>query len=365
MAVHPLPKGPSEISADWLTEVLHSSGALPEAGSVASIARTPVGEGVGMLSEIEFLDLTYQGEAAGAPSSVVVKFPTPNEQNREVAKHFNVYSREVRYYAELDAVSSATCPVIHLSAIEGDTDFVIVMENLSAYDMGDQVVGANLEQTQRGVDLLAALHASFWGKLSSNEYDWLPRSSASQNAENMHGGMQAGWDTAMEIFGQHVTDGVRNMKDAYIAAVPGLQARLDAEPVTLVHGDFRLDNLFFGNQPDHYPVAIIDWQGPLRGRGIHDVAYMLCQSTQTEVRREHEQDIVRRYVDALAAAGVEGYGFDEAWEDYRVGVLYLWTYAMVIAGTLDATNERGNAWMAEMIKRNVAAIEDLNCFDLL
>ena len=63
--------------------------------------------------------------------------------------------------------------------------------------------------------------------------------------------------------------------------------------------------------------------------------------------------------------GIEGYEFDEAWEDYRHAVLYQWVYATVIAGTLDATNERGNAWMAQMVKRNTTAIDDLGCLDLL
>ena len=36
-----------------------------------------------------------------------------------------------------------------------------------------------------------------------------------------------------------------------------------------------------------------------------------------------------------------------------------------VAGSMDQTNDRGNAWMTEMVKRNVAAIEDLNCLELL
>ncbi len=55
----PLPRTPDDVTAEWLTSVLHGSGALPEAGSVASFTRTPVAEGVGMLSAIEFIGLTY------------------------------------------------------------------------------------------------------------------------------------------------------------------------------------------------------------------------------------------------------------------------------------------------------------------
>lgn len=318
-----------------------------------------------MLSEIEFLALTFDGEYIDAPSTVVAKFPTQNETNRGVAIHFNVYAREVRYFAELDAQSAADGPKVHLSQMEGDDHFVILLEDLSDYRMGDQIVGATLADTEAAIDQLAKMHASFWASLESSEFDWLPRYANSQNATNMHEGSKAGWDATVELFGEHIPPSVREVKDRYLASVPMMQAQLDQAPRTLVHGDFRMDNLFFGQTKDHYPMTFLDWQGPMRGRGIHDVAYLLAQSTQTDVRVDHEEALVARYVEGLQHAGVSDYPVDEAWADYRMGVLYVWVYATVIAGTLDPTNERGNAWMAEMIKRNVAAIDHLQCFDLL
>ncbi|MGV0033810.1 MAG: hypothetical protein ACNYPE_02220 [Candidatus Azotimanducaceae bacterium WSBS_2022_MAG_OTU7] len=44
--------------------------------------------------------------------------------------------------------------------------------------------------------------------------------------------------------------------------------------------------------------------------------------------------------------------------DYRVGVLYAWTVAVVIAGTMDPANDRGYAWMSKMVERNGKAIND-------
>ncbi len=366
MAITPLPPTPADITPGWVTEVLHQHGSLLESGTVESISATPVGEGVGMLSEIEFLALSYAGEPGpDAPSTVVVKFPTQNDQNKAVAHQFNVYTREVRYFAELDPHSDADGPKVFLSHQDDDGHFVIILEDLSDYRTGDQIVGATLAETEAAVDALARLHASFWDKMDEDRYDWLPRSANSENATNMLGGATAGWDPMVEIFGDHIPQWLRDVKDAYLATVPSLQEQLDQAPRTLLHGDFRMDNLFFAQEPHHYPMTFVDWQGPIRGRGIHDVAYLLCQSTQLEVRRANEKAIIQRYVDALERHGVTGYTFDDAWSDYRVAVLYLWVYAATIAGTLDATNERGNAWMVEMIKRNVAAIEDLELLELL
>ena len=91
----------------------------------------------------------------------------------------------------------------------------------------------------------------------------------------------------------------------------------------------------------------------------------MSQSTQTKVRRTHEHDLIARYVAKINDQGISGYSIEEAWEDYRHAVLYLWAFASMVAGSMDAGNERSAAWITEMVKRNIAAIDDLNCIDLL
>ena len=81
-------------------------------------------------------------------------------------------------------------------------------------------------------------------------------------------------------------------------------------------------------------------------------------------RRTSERDLVERWRQDLVAAGVTGYGAEQAWDDYRRAVLALWTL-VVIAGTLDSGSERGRAWMTEMVRRSATAIEDLDLLDLL
>jgi aminoglycoside/choline kinase family phosphotransferase len=363
MAIRPLPTSAAQVGTEWLTEVLHESGALPLGGTVTGIERQPIGEGVGMMSDLARLVPTYGGDATGAPASLVGKFPAHNATNREVAVKYDIYRREVRYYAELDPLCSAHGPAIHLSVIDPDNTFVILMEDLSDYMIGDQILGASLEQTEICVDELAKLHASFWNKVSG--HDWLPHIAGSQHAANMRLGAELGWDAMLETFGEFVPNAINALRGPIQKAIGPLQARLDTSPITLIHGDFRMDNLFFGKTSDQHALVMLDWQGPLCGRGIQDVAQLLGQSTQTEVRRAHQSNLIRRYVDALEANGISGYGFDEAWEDYRHATLYSWAYVVVVSGTLDASNERGFAWMSKMVARNATAIEDLNCLELL
>ena len=136
-------------------------------------------------------------------------------------------------------------------------------------------------------------------------------------------------------------------------------------PYTLIHGDFRMDNLMFGTKATHSPLAVIDFQGALRCKGIQDVAYLLSHNMDPAECRANERRLVELWRSTLEAKGVKGYTAEQAWDDYKRAVLYLWVYVAVIAGTLDPSNERGKAFMSAMVGRSSAAIRDLKLMDLL
>ena len=126
-----------------------------------------------------------------------------------------------------------------------------------------------------------------------------------------------------------------------------------------------MDNLFFKNDEAGLTVACCDFQAPVRGKGIQDVAYFLSGSIDTELRREHEMALIQRWLDRLSEYGVTDYSFDEALLDYRRGILMVWTYAVIIGGGMSAENERGDTWVSHMIDRSVAAMTDHDCLSLL
>lgn len=348
-----IPANLSEVTPDWIETCL---GEKP-----LSLTLEPMGEGVGMMSNMAIIHLTWQDTAL--PDSLVIKIAAENETNRAVSQQFNLYLKEVSYYRDLAPRTTAGSPKVYASDIDDDQNFFLLMQNVSDYRMGNQVAGASLEECQLCVDFLTKLHASFWNNIE--DVDWLPHMSNSENASNMAMGCEVGWTQLLEIFGEFVPESINARREDYIASISRLQEALDQAPRTLIHGDFRMDNMLFGQQPEHAPLLVVDFQGPLKGNGIHDLAYLLSHSAPPEIRRANEQDLIRRYVDGLAAEGVEDYGFDKAWQHYRIGVLYAWTVAVVIAGTMDPANERGYAWMSKMVERNGIAINDLDCLELL
>jgi hypothetical protein len=103
---------------------------------------------------------------------------------------------------------------------------------------------------------------------------------------------------------------------------------------------------------------MIDFQASSKGGGVYDVGYFLSQNLATDVRRAHEDDLLRTYHDALVAGGVTGYPFDRFRADYRYGALYGWFIPVFAVGTLDHSSERAMALWTEVIGRAQAAMDD-------
>ncbi len=349
-----LPPFPAGLTPAFLTAVLRAAQVIADTVAVIGVERQQVGEGVGMMSELSRLVLQYSAPVAQAPASLIAKYPSQNATNRGVAMAFNLYEREVRYFAELEPLTTAISPKAYVAEIEDD-NFLLLLEDLGEYRTGDQIEGADLADSAAAVAELAKLHGAFWNRVEA--IDWIPRIHGSSHADNMLAGTRAGWQNMVDVFGAELTDEIAAWQPAFSDALPDLQRQMNAAPVTLIHGDYRMENFLFGTRADHHRLAIIDWQGPLLGRGMVDVALVLGQSTRTDVRREHERALVQQYVDGLQALGVD-YPFATAWEDYLQAMLYNWCYVAVVSGTLDASNARAFAWMSQMVARQVAATSD-------
>lgn len=360
MATAQLPQQPEDLSADWFTEVLRAAG---HRATVRAVRCERFGAGVGMMSQLLRVTLDY-AEGDG-PAALIVKLPTETRRNREVAVNFDNYRREVLFYREAAHLTTMRTPAVYLAEVSGPDRFVLVLEDLSDWQLGDQVSGCTPQQARQCMQALAALHASFWGQVDDGSLDWMPNSHASVMSEGLHQGTAALYDTFVTLFAEQIPAPLDRLGPRFIAALPNLQRWIDAQPRTLIHGDFRMDNLFFGAGAGSDAVACCDWQGSVRGKGIHDVAYLLSGSLPIEDRRRSERELVELWRAHLTPAIRARYDADQAWDDYRRAVLYLWTYVVVIGGALDADNPRGLDWINCMVSRSAAAFLDLGCVELL
>src|SRR6266511_144352 len=83
--------------------------------------------------------------------------------------------------------------------------------------------------------------------------------------------------------------------------------------------------------------AFVDWQLVQRGPWYIDVGYHVASALTVEDRRRHEADLVRHYLENLAARGIDPPKSDEAWAGIRRGILhgfYLWGITVYVDPTI-------------------------------
>jgi hypothetical protein len=356
-----LPKHAHEIDGEWLTGALRASGVIDAATTITEVDIEPVAAGVGFMGEVARIRPTYEG--AAGPSSLIAKIPTQDAHVRELLAPARVFEREARFYLDLAPHLDVTPNAHHVGIDDAAGDYVLLLEDLGHLRVGDQVDGASADDAAAALEALAHLHATFWTSPRLDELDWMPRidDPGMKIGREIYAASLPGF---MDVFGDALAGADMEVVERFSENVHQLMDRFAAMPHTIVHFDYRLDNLFFGG--DVGPgVTMIDFQASTKGGGAYDVGYFLSQNLRTEVRREHEDDLLRTYHDVLVADGVDGYPLDRLREDYRVGVLYGWIIPVYAVGTLDSSSERALALWREVIGRAQSAITDHHVRDLL
>ena len=67
------------------------------------------------------------------------------------------------------------------------------------------------------------------------------------------------WPNFVERYGPDLDDDVVEMGGRFVQRLRSFYAHRP-EPHTVIHNDFRLDNLLFGTVAGGPPVAVVDWQ---------------------------------------------------------------------------------------------------------
>lgn len=358
-----LPLAPGDVTPAWLTEQLRQRGYLPPNASVTSIASSLVSEGLGFVGLVARLNMEYDRPVSRAPRSMVGKFPAPDPGSRSIANLYGLYEREARFYSDLSTTAGIDAPTCYFADYDPAAgQSLILLEDLQAGAFGDQVGGCSLEEARLALRASADFHATWWESPRLTELSWMTTGDAL-----VRGAMTTAFDACLEPckerFGYVLTPNfMANSADLGRR----ICAKLDefaARPLTLIHGDFRLDNVFFGGSTR--PLVVCDWQSPSRSWGAYDLAYFLAGALEPEERRKHEWDLAREYHDRLLERGVRGYDWETLREDYVACLGVMMGIFIINGATLPTNNERGVKVFEKMIGRFMTAIDDLDVMNHL
>jgi hypothetical protein len=269
------------------------------------------------------------------------------------------YLKEVSFYQQLQSRLEIRTPRCYYATIEGQgPEHLLLLEDLAPAVQGDQLAGCSAEVARAAVLELVGLHAPTWCDAELKKLDWL----GAANEIIVQIG-RALYQAQLTPFLDRFRERLEPDEVAIIERVAGSQGppfELLGDVFSVVHVDYRLDNLMIDASQSPPGVATVDWQSATLANPLADVAYFLGAGLLPEVRREVERDIVADYHRALGAAGVEGYDFERCWNDYRRGV-FAGFAVTVVAAPMVVQTERGDEMFTAMARRHARHAIDLGC----
>lgn len=359
-----LPVSPEGLTPEWLTAALREGGALPT-GEVTAVEHAIIGTGIGFIGTVTRLMLTCSGAPAEAPATLIAKLPSADPGSRMVGVAFGMYEREVRFYETLAPDCGVPAPKPYFAAYDATVgQAVLLLEDLQGGTFGDQVVGATAAQAELAIDAIGKLHARWWESTEFASYPWITSGveTIRKPIQLMYEGV---WRTAVERFGHLFPEDIRALIPDFGRRTMAALDQMTQSPETLCHGDYRPDNLFFGDAGSGRPLVVCDWQGPGRAPAVVDVAYFITGSLEPDERRAREMELLRRYHNHLLEGGVRDFSFEQLKIDYRGYFAGVVAGAVVLLGTLPEGNDRGRTLIETTVKRFLTAMEDHDSLALL
>jgi aminoglycoside phosphotransferase (APT) family kinase protein len=345
-----LPRSPADITASWLSKVLRTA--------IAGVNVDPIGTGQ---TGATYRVIATYAQAVELPSSFVVKLPSQDDTVRE--RVAPAYRAEHAFYREVAHTVAVPLPTVYHCAIDRDgVDFVLVMADMAPAVQGNQIAGCTPVQAQLAVEALAGLHGPRWCDPAWLEFSDAPMPKPDRDfARGM--GELVHWATDVTI--ESLGDRLPSEDQDTLLEVTGLiegWLLLEADRFTLLHGDYRIDNMLFDLADT--TITIVDWQTLTVGLPARDLSYFLGTSLQPELRKMHEHRLVSQYHDALRAHGVHDYPDTECGRDYRLGMLQI-PLLTTLGFATSAATDRGTDMVVAMLHRGCRAIRELDTLDLV
>jgi hypothetical protein len=342
----PFIRTPDELTAEWLGAALGRSGV-----QVAGIDRI----GTGQMSQSHRVIFTADGDREDEVESVVIKLAADDANSRATGVGMGAYYREIAFYRNLaDRIGGplAQCYLAEYDRAEGW--FTLVLEDIRDSTQGDQIAGCGVDEARVALRELARVQAPVLGDLALGTADYLNQPNPLN--QELLTALLPGF---LERYGDRIAPEHAAVCERLVPVCDAWAAE-QRPPLGLVHGDYRLDNLLFGEET----CKVVDWQTVAWGPALVDASYFVGGGLSVQDRRAHEEELLRAYHEQLVAQGVQDLSWERCWEEYRrqafAGIVMTVAASMVVERT-----DRGDDMFMACLERNAQQILDLDCLSLL
>jgi thiamine kinase-like enzyme len=277
----------------------------------------------------------------GDPRRYILKVGTEDSLAQNFARNIRPFRREVAAYQLLRSCTHPTAPRCYLSSATPDgSSGILLLEEILNGQNYDQLRGLTWPQLTSTAQAVARVHARFWNSPTLRKAKGLPLH------QYMHA-RQVGQHLPRFVRWTRLPASTRSIFNKLPRQVEAALARLRKRPITLVHGDLRSDNIFFGKRS----VRLIDWGLALAGNALFDLARVTGGSSQKPLSLLQHIKLLDLWHRELVRRGVRGYPIHHAWQDYRDAALLTLTIPVTNAPTLATLSKRGQKLAQTITKR--------------
>lgn len=359
-----IPENEDTINGDWLQQAL-AAGGYSDVPAITGVSFEEIGVGVGMVGRLLRCHVAYQSEADFAPLTIVIKLPSADDNTRRTAHQLQLYQREFDFYRTLATSVPIRTPALLYGDFDALThDFVLLLEDMGHMDTVDQVGGATEDRAMVAIRAAAQMHARYWDRIDQPPVSTVHSPPGPERHAMVQAVYQASLPRVFHLFEDQFTVPMRQLAESYGSHLVDTAVAIAAEPQTLIHGDFRLDNMFFGTADDA-GVVLVDWQLSTVGSGLYDVAYFLSSCVSTQVRREIESAAIESYHHIIDSQTGGNFTHEQCWQSYRQNVLTCFRVPVIAGAQLDLNSDRGRRLADTILQRTLAAMDDLEVNEFL
>jgi aminoglycoside phosphotransferase (APT) family kinase protein len=361
-----VPRSAEELTPRWLNAALNRN-------DITAVDIQDAGGSRGFAGAVLRLRPTYETTSGPRPSSLVAKLPGVTRFDPALASGAYVaYATEVEWYAEVRERCPVRTPRPYWLGAEPEMGrFCLLLEDLGALEEADHIDGASDEQARLAVPALARLHAAHWSGTDALPARFADLEATARRAKSAATAVAFGWDHFIEPFRELLPADFPDARSRLERGLGELATSLRGAP-TLIHGDYKVENLLFDADGAEDPVAIIDWQAASCGAGAEDLARFLGTSVATPRRRDLEEELLDLYLRTLAEHGVD-LALDDLRHDYRAALLIelgrtIGGVRHTVEGTFAADDPARQRAIEEQMRsgleRRVAAVLDSDALKL-
>lgn len=348
-----------QVTTEWLTAVLTQNGALTH-GRVAGFE---VDSGRGNWSTSGSLQLAYSPDAQGErPSRLFLKMVNTDIGDEES------FGPSEGYYYTRDYLDVPDAPL--LRCYDGRYSptlqrYHLLLEDVALTHKVACDKSPSLDYGLALAEAFAILHARWWGAARLAEAN-----APLHDAAHIRRFVAIAEPGAGHIIGQLANElqphWPATIRDLFARHPQAMIARThNANGFTLIHGDAGCYNIMVPREGER-PLYLIDRQpfdwSLTTWLGAYDLAYAIALDWDVESRRQWEQPILRHYHQMLSQRGVQGYTWEQLWDDYRLCVA-MGVYIAVEYCRGQYNEEMQWVWLP-MLQKALTACDDLNCTDL-